>query len=481
MNGMTYMRAPPYCNFVWNHFSQLTSPRALWWANDTMYYRAEERGSVLTRLNEGFCRFNSWYVQQVGAFKTQGGYDWTSVAWENALHLDQTSSVSILGGHWTGLVNRKGVPLGLPPLHVHHMHLNACDRHHHSCGFHLASRVIEHHGDAQFTNQDGGMQSFGRVYGGDYGKRVESLGFFAELNDVRSQGAPTLEWFVRIAILVMSDSYNPNAALSVLKLTGPMTLGYHSHFVHYVPTDTDSILWFASCLPHGGRVLEAVPHAHAKASLWSLLAVGDIPSLGMDDLFPKHTERRIIPLQSTGEAKKIRNGIVQRVGSAILCNASWSLEYVNHTPFDRVKPTQCTWEMHANKSLTSFWAYGPKSNIYYKQLWFPEHAIWFLTYASGSVSHYDCHIFNLEDATHPSLPTWYRVDVTSVETTYWSYEQAECASTLPPSSFFSKLRVALGDLSKPMTRFHASMMFLFASAAYMVSTGIGQRYTTTLL
>ena len=81
---------------------------------------------MLTSRCLGTCADQPGRVQRIGPFRSTGGYDWWQFAWGDALKYLHGKADGVrrgIKGHFAGVVDKDGVPLGLPPFHAHHLHI----------------------------------------------------------------------------------------------------------------------------------------------------------------------------------------------------------------------------------------------------------------------------------------------------------------------------------------------------------------------
>jgi hypothetical protein len=151
----------PECSFHWQPFLELQNAHAVHFTSTDAFDRFEGvglgrdmdvqgLGTYLAAnttqadqlLPEGLLHVGScattqgqdeWLTQRVGPFRSTGGYDWWHIGWYDVDHvgglLDRSAPGTPIGitAHWSGFLNDAGVPVGLPPLHAHHMHVTAGD------------------------------------------------------------------------------------------------------------------------------------------------------------------------------------------------------------------------------------------------------------------------------------------------------------------------------------------------------------------
>jgi len=74
-------------------------------------------------------RKGGWIVQRIGPFTSRGGYDWWQFGWSNVGQFHELlksfpDGIDIVNSIITP-VHENGTRLGLPPIHVHHIHVVA--------------------------------------------------------------------------------------------------------------------------------------------------------------------------------------------------------------------------------------------------------------------------------------------------------------------------------------------------------------------
>jgi hypothetical protein len=113
---------------------------------------------------------SAWEVTRIGPFTTTGGYDWLQIGWDNIWNLKsilkQHSEIYIIE-QFLSPVLADGTMLNNPPIHIHHIHVGPdpyvrqrfdpiqCALYNVSCF--NPSRSLEHHGDYNCKETDGGL------------------------------------------------------------------------------------------------------------------------------------------------------------------------------------------------------------------------------------------------------------------------------------------------------------------------------------
>jgi len=279
----------------------------------------------------------TWYVQRIGPFVSTGGNDWWQFAWNDMFGLDGSLDAPSLlqqgpvamTGHFTGPVSSSGDPIGLPPLHIHHIHLTP------NTGLSWASDILEcmlvgdacpdlaviyaHHGDRQRLEADApatsGFVTFGEEYG-EFAKRLHGpISCTGEINDLRPPQSEPIEWWYQSAIRVVHGAAaDPAAAvgmtqrpLSLHYLYNPFEIGLDSQMSRFgtikVHPNDDSVFYYSGYMPFPGELVAVDGHAHSGAFQRMFLFAGSPEQLGLPELV--QPTRTWVPRQTAGALRAI--------------------------------------------------------------------------------------------------------------------------------------------------------------------------------
>ena len=190
---------------------------------------AMEYGSCSRASDDG-----QWRVVRIGPRQSTGGNDWWTVGLSDVFELNalmqQHEAVGLLA-HFSHAIDTEGALIPLPPLHMHHTHLDnshgglwagnivSCVLHGTLCP--NLGGVVMHHGDQQNADEDGGALSSASVRyrkdGASYIRMLkesahglipredDELTLFQEMNDVRPAGSTPMVWWYQAAALVAVD------------------------------------------------------------------------------------------------------------------------------------------------------------------------------------------------------------------------------------------------------------------------------------
>jgi len=360
---------------------------ARWYANDNDY--GVRQSKKVTNATLAFCQMETenglWRAEYIGPFTSSGGYDWWQFGWKNALHLEDFTQSHIIA-HWTGPVLADGSPLGMPPIHQHHVHLTPCSR---EVYCRSGLRVLEHHGDWQFRDEEGGVNSFGQFYGGA-SKTVTSISLSAELNDVRLEGSTTMTWYYRIALLIG----NTNATkLSLHRIHGPgqsCSSQFCDVFPFPVPSGVDTFTIYGGVMPYGGIAAGIVFHAHQSAFHGALFFSGNGSLLRKTDIGTvpafQTTLTSSTPFKSND---RLQDHLLMRLPNLVVCHAKHASQTVHERRYDRAPVPKCSpWSFETGDAFTVVTFNGPTKFAVPSDI-VREHAIWYITYISADYqSHY---------------------------------------------------------------------------------------------
>jgi hypothetical protein len=251
-------------------------------------------------------------VTRLGPFKTHGGYDWTQVGLEDLWNIEDKLKV-----HPEGIfvleqisipVLADGTRLGNPLIHVDHIHVGPrpgtrqhqdmfrCLAVDEPSACYDATRMFEHHGDYQSTEDDGGLSNLSETYPHGYGKLVASpIGLEGDINDVRAFDAPTLEWYYELGMRWVPNKEETRKTIKPLHFldsAGPGDFNILDLktfiFTYQTPTHLDSLFWYTGRMPYDGKMLHNKGHMHNKITGESLFFAASPEELGLSDkLFPE--------------------------------------------------------------------------------------------------------------------------------------------------------------------------------------------------
>jgi len=300
--------------------------------------------------------------------------------------------------------------LTLPPVHLHHFHLNPC----HQCWAPPTIRLIEFHGDwleaaspprlyeqiydgVKFLRPAKILKTFGRPE-----EEVESTSFDFQLNDVRPAKSPKMTWFLSASVLlVLADANHAtevtSAAVSFHTISGPGRVCPDRQckaLPFFVPNVADSFVFYVGAMPIAGQLSTMVFHAHQSALQAALLFSGQRYEFPILETLRNVSDQTGLVLTSATEHQtneKLKAYLLGMHSDKLLCEASGNRECIEGGCYDR-----------AAMPLCSQWTFGPDSP--YVAVSFhgapsigpPEtaplvimHSIWFIAYvADDDVSHY---------------------------------------------------------------------------------------------
>jgi len=151
-----------------------------------------------------------WTFERVGPFHSRGA-SWHSAGWRDAGRFgaalaEPTAGPLSVSAYGFRPVAADGTPIGLPPVHIHHMHVTSSQSlarqwlRRSSDGFGLYAVEFDLHGDRQCASSSGGMNCTVRAFPAGYGMHItDPMETFFDLADVRPAGSPPLTFYAEHA------------------------------------------------------------------------------------------------------------------------------------------------------------------------------------------------------------------------------------------------------------------------------------------
>jgi len=145
-----------------------------------------------------------WRIQEVGPLTSTGGYDFWQFGWKDVFGLSEILKKHphgiMVDATFSAAVQPDGTPLGLPPIHIHHIHVGP------QIGvkakeWSVPYLAMEQHGDYECHGSEGGSRCLFEKTADGYGKVIrEPLDLEGELNDARAFNSPPITWYYRVAL-----------------------------------------------------------------------------------------------------------------------------------------------------------------------------------------------------------------------------------------------------------------------------------------
>mmetsp|Transcript_2663 Transcript_2663/g.3992 ORF Transcript_2663/g.3992 Transcript_2663/m.3992 type:complete len:665 (-) Transcript_2663:132-2126(-) len=388
---------------------------------------------------------STWSVTRIGPMITRGGYDWTQIGWDDVFGLEEKLKRFPDGVYALEQVSvpvlKDGTRLGNPPVHIHHIHVGpktgvrqrtdlfACLTSSDGEVCYDPTRVFEHHGDYQCTEDEGGLDCLVETIPDGYGKLLTyPLGLEGDINDVRAVDSEPLEWYYELGIrwvprIAADGTESTIKPINFFNFAGPgdFSLRHQNSYIFtfQAPTDHDNLFWYTGRMPFSGQMLRNKFHAHNKIFKESIFFAASPAELGLtreNKLVPDkpyHTvDIRDGGFNSLDEVKQfimdnldasakafdtlhgegyytsvvdMDNDKSSRLRPRAVCHGVSKLEEVEGYFYDRREPTCCApWDIERgdiftvvgfNKKLQH--AMGPHTDI--KPATFPGHVGWWLS------------------------------------------------------------------------------------------------------
>ena len=296
----------------------LTSADNPWTNQDDCGFISNVCSTWLDNANRSICPTSSgpvWLTERMGPFQSDGDFVHRSVNREFKLPtavrqmlLPPDSTELVLIKHFYGPTDAASRPLLSPPIFIHHLFLFDVSA---PLGF-----ILFTGGDNHCLAEEGGSQSYacGSLPAGHGLRLPEVMKVHGDFFDVRPAGAPALEWWVQLTLLVDSGSMdnggvdghtstkgddmvmesrdgemrralNPYTLVSTHAfynpakgfLTGPMEVLRHR----------ESFLFYAGRVPRSGEMLFLTLGTHSAYLRTSIFASVAPTDLGLQTTTPR--------------------------------------------------------------------------------------------------------------------------------------------------------------------------------------------------
>ena len=190
-------------------------------------------------------------------------------------------------------------------------------------------RVMEHHGDYECREEDGGLDCLLESVPDGYGKLITTpLQVEGDMNDVRACNSEPYEYYYQIGArwvpkVAADGTVSPLKPINFFNFIGPGNVVFNDQssliVTFQVPTAFDSIYWYAGRMPHGGDMLRNKMHVHNKVFKEYILVKATPAELGLtkeNDLIPEKAYKTIAlsdtPFSTLDEAKSFVLGNLKK-------------------------------------------------------------------------------------------------------------------------------------------------------------------------
>jgi len=213
--------------------------------------------------------------------------------------------------------------------------------------------LLNHHGDYQCANEQGGTQCFGHEYEGLSKRIYDPLTISGQLNDVRPVQSPSMGYYYQIALRVSSDKgiESHDKAVSVLDVNNPYSYSLLTGQLlttFAIPIVSDSFLFFSKSMAFSGHLVGVQWHAHALAMQYSLLLAGSAQQIGLqahEQDYPwLSTLTSTTPYMNNTNLNAV---LISRFAGRkecpfVVCHVQGVSEAVNNVFYDRAAHVQCS-------------------------------------------------------------------------------------------------------------------------------------------
>lgn len=273
--------------------------------------------NVQTCLTRSAGTKEQWTFERAGPLKGTGGYAWFSAGWPDAGHLRLQGFPLWITAFGFAPSRDDGVPIGMPPLHIHHMHTSETQ----SEARYFASKgrlswyarnglpesardrplatQFDVHGDRQCTAARGGTDCLIRAFPPGFAVKVTApLHTFYDINDVRLEGSEPLPFYAEYSLRWTKQPqrevrhFNLNIPSNIpyvaTTTTGP-GVPYPWHDDYLLTFDshrTEYIAWAERIFPRNMTLARLYWHSHHHYTIdqWAISATAS--TLGLRDRPP---------------------------------------------------------------------------------------------------------------------------------------------------------------------------------------------------
>lgn len=237
MAAIVWEHAPSSVN---SHFAKVSLP---YYMNATVHFNA-----YYARNKQ------DWYMFKLGPFVHTGQSTHTvqAVLKLPYLNCDQRSQLCSVSEFILGSIDESNGLIGYPPLHQHHYHL--------SSGSCMYDEDMSTHGESQCQASEGGVACLWRRAPHGFAFYVETPGIFSRVDDVRSNGQPTMHSYVFAALKIAPTSNSARQISIAYAFPGG---GSNSVAGYHVDVSAETLTWSTYQLPPHISIIHMVQvHSH---------------------------------------------------------------------------------------------------------------------------------------------------------------------------------------------------------------------------
>ena len=449
-DAATYKYALARCNWVETspptmekfHIVQL-KPESGWERRDHSSLRMKT--CILDETNG-----ERWTIRRVGPMEFHGAGDFKMLAWSDPAHLMPSGTDALLTGWTARPVAGDGSPIGFPPLHVHHAHLNPSmnvldpvdgvdgnyieikdkwtslrvltDALGLSSGDTMrgldraTGRAAQLHGDNLCTAEKGGTDCYIHLHNSSEGLRIKStLAIDLVFEDVRAKDSPPLG-DVWAEVMVRTAPIATNVELGFDRIAILPHFPLDRFITYRAPTDMASVSVGTGTFKSSGRVVEHRVHSHRRATnatwvvlganpeelgwaQWRWPAVIGVPWIALPDAM------KVDSLEPTKQRVLRHVAELRRAGREItLCLDNGPQTAFNASSpgyYDRYTELICNdWDMRKGQEWTVISFNQPPKRNPTKRAWWPQHTTVYLKWRPLPGGTPDNNVEFLEASTH---------------------------------------------------------------------------------
>jgi len=243
----------------------------------------------------------TWHTTRIGPWVSTGGFDWWAMGWRD--FLEGVELPLAIDAFYTGSVDTNNKAIGLPPLHIHHMHFGpghgflprmseifSCFTQGKDCF--SPGNIFYQNGDNQPKEIHGGMDAMGRhfeaVHGATY--TYNEIAIDGNFNDVRAAGSPPLVWYYQASLRTVCEGCTGIPAQD--KVEKAVSAHFSSspgvnngHFMAFPTSRTlDTFFFYTGRMPFAGDLISSEYHCHQLHCQKAFFYAGAPHHTGVDRL-----------------------------------------------------------------------------------------------------------------------------------------------------------------------------------------------------
>ena len=316
----------------------------------------------------------------VGYVLSQGGFDW----WGFNFWIHFSEDNMRLYRYFSGPTDVDGVPLSLPPIHVHHHELFGLTGH----------LYIEHNGD--YGCDEVADLCFTRDFNGHAMILQSWMRIQALLNDVRPKHSSLLKWRFNVTFWMLPPAQVDETPVSFKLFSASETIGSSTVATTFLVLDshTDWFLYFAGKMQIAGTLLHrsTFTHTHSQSFQRSIFYAAAPRDLGLHGRLALRKACKPLQTSTLGFSNNdaLYSYILSPHQSFLVCDSNGSQANVSGRWYDRAEHVRCrpfSFSVTDDFTVVSFWGVPPSGHAAEQRV-VKEHIFWYVFFLSDTTPFY---------------------------------------------------------------------------------------------